>query len=70
MHQQKNMLVTYDTTDEDDAVRGLGLGCNGVIQVLIQPVMNGEEKGPVQLLEKLTVCRRNMILVTLVSRQE
>jgi xanthine/CO dehydrogenase XdhC/CoxF family maturation factor len=70
MHQQKNMLVTYDTTDEDDAVLGLGLGCNGVIQVLIQPVKNGDENGPVQLLKKVTESRRNNILVTLFSLQE
>ena len=50
LHQQKNMLVTYDTTDEDDAVLGLGLGCNGVIQVLIQPVDNIQQNGPLQLI--------------------
>ncbi len=70
MHQQKNMLVTYDTTDEDDAVLGLGLGCNGVIQVLIQPVKNGDVNGPVQLLKKVTESRRNNVLVTLFSLQE
>lgn len=70
MHQQKNMLVTYDTTDEDDAVLGLGLGCNGIIQVLIQPVNNGQENGPMQLLKKVTASRRNNILVTLFSLKE
>jgi len=29
MLQKKPMLVTYDTTDEDDAKLGVGLGCNG-----------------------------------------
>src|SRR3978361_1998177 len=28
--QQQSMLVTYDTSDEEDAVIGLGLGCNGI----------------------------------------
>jgi xanthine dehydrogenase accessory factor len=67
MHQQKNMLVTYDTTDEDDAVLGLGLGCNGIIQVLIQPVNNTNENGLMQLLKKVTASRRNNVLVTLFS---
>src|ERR1044071_5910950 len=31
MTQQKTMLVTYDTMDEDDATLGVGLGCNGII---------------------------------------
>src|SRR5688500_13607131 len=67
MYQQKNMLVTYDTTDEDDAVLGLGLGCNGVIQVLIQPVKSTDENGPLQLLKKVIESRRNNVLVTLFS---
>ena len=70
MHQGKNMLVTYDTTDEDDAVLGLGLGCNGIIQVLIQPVSNEQDNGPMQLLKKVTASRRNNVLVTLFSLKE
>lgn len=31
-------LVTYDTRADDDAVWGLGLGCNGLIDVLLQPL--------------------------------
>lgn len=38
MAEQKPMLVTYDTTDEDDAKFGVGLGCNGIIQILIEPL--------------------------------
>jgi xanthine dehydrogenase accessory factor len=64
MHQQKNMLVTYDTTDEDDAVMGLGLGCNGVIQVLIQP-LNNDKNGPVHVLSEIVAGGRYNVLVTL-----
>jgi len=31
-------VVTYDTTDDDDIVFGVGLGCRGVIRVLLEPV--------------------------------
>jgi len=31
-------LVTYDTRDDDDAPWGLGLGCNGLIEVLLEPL--------------------------------
>jgi xanthine/CO dehydrogenase XdhC/CoxF family maturation factor len=67
IHQQKNMLVTYDTTDDDDAVLGLGLGCNGVIQVLIQPVNNEQQNGSIQLLKKITAARKDNVIVTLFS---
>src|SRR3984893_7870397 len=38
MAQNKPMLVTYDTTDDDDAKFGVGLGCNGIIHILIEPI--------------------------------
>ena len=31
-------VVTYDTRADDDAAWGLGLGCNGLIDVLLQPL--------------------------------
>lgn len=33
-------VVTYDSTSEDDIAWGFGLGCNGVVEVLIEP-LNG-----------------------------
>ena len=33
-------LVCYDTTAPDDVVFGLGLGCRGVVKILIEPVNN------------------------------
>ncbi|MBC7369235.1 MAG: XdhC family protein [Undibacterium sp.] len=31
-------LITYDTSSENDLVWGVGLGCHGVVQVLLEPV--------------------------------
>jgi xanthine dehydrogenase accessory factor len=31
-------VITYDTRDDDDAPWGLGLGCNGLIEVLLEPL--------------------------------
>src|SRR5436190_7105578 len=30
-------LVTYDSSSSEDIVFGLGLGCNGIVQLLIEP---------------------------------
>lgn len=38
MEQGKPDLVTYDTTEDGDIVFGVGLGCRGVIQILIEPL--------------------------------
>lgn len=32
------IVVTYDTRGDDDAAWGLGLGCNGLIDVLLEPL--------------------------------
>lgn len=52
LHQDQNKLVTYDTSDEEDAVIGAQLGCNGVIQVLFEPIDFGNENNPVEILKK------------------
>lgn len=67
MIQQKPMLVTYDTTDEDDAKLGVGLGCNGVITILIEPVNAEDEKNPIQLLKTFLSKRQRAVFVTLFS---
>ena len=65
IHRQASMLVTYDTSDEDDAVMGLGLGCNGIIQVLIEPVQADNPNNPIQLFRIITATRQPAALVTL-----
>jgi len=47
----KNKLVTYDTSDEDDAVIGAQLGCNGIIQVLFEPIDYSDRDNPCELLK-------------------
>lgn len=36
MPDRQPIVVTYDTTADEDIVWGFGLGCNGVVQVLIE----------------------------------
>jgi xanthine dehydrogenase accessory factor len=36
MHFLEPIVVTYDSTADEDIVWGFGLGCNGVVQVLIE----------------------------------
>lgn len=65
--QQKSMIVTYDTTDEDDQKFGVGLGCNGIIQVLIEPLEFSDQLNPVELLKFAIGNRATKILVTIFS---
>jgi xanthine/CO dehydrogenase XdhC/CoxF family maturation factor len=65
--QQESMLVTYDTTDEDDQKFGIGLGCNGIIHVLIEPIDFQDELNPIALLEQAVSDRELVILATVFS---
>jgi len=69
MMEKKSKLVTYDTMDEDDAKFGVGLGCNGIIQVLIEPVNPGQPNHPIQFLKEIASQRQKAVLVTLFSLQ-
>ena len=62
--QNRAMLVTYDTMDDDDAKFGVGLGCNGIIQVLIEPIDDQDTLNPIELLKEITRLRKESVLVT------
>jgi xanthine dehydrogenase accessory factor len=70
MTRQKAMLVVYDTTDEDDAKLGVGLGCNGIIHILIEPIMAGHPLNPVALLRKFISKRQRGVLITLFNMEK
>jgi xanthine dehydrogenase accessory factor len=70
MVQNKPMLVTYDTTDEDDAKFGVGLGCNGIIHILIEPIFSVERDNPIQLFKIFLRKREPVVLITIFSLNE
>jgi len=67
MAQNKPMLVTYDTTDDDDAKFGVGLGCNGIIHILIEPIFADKQDNPIQLFKLFLSKREPVVLITLFS---
>src|SRR6476469_981426 len=69
MQQQKPMLATYDTTDEDDAKLGVQLGCNGIVHILIEPIDSTDKNNAVELLKIVAGKRSNAVIATLFSLQ-
>ncbi len=67
MAQNKSMLVTYDTTDDDDAKFGVGLGCNGIIHILIEPIFVDKQDNPIALFKLFLSKRQSVVLVTIFS---
>jgi xanthine/CO dehydrogenase XdhC/CoxF family maturation factor len=67
INQQQNKLVTYDTSDEDDAKFGVQLGCNGIVHILFEPIDPSLDVHPLHLLQELSAKRQEGVLVTLFS---
>ena len=51
LHKNTKKLVTYDTSDESDAVIGAQLGCNGIIKVLFEPVDYTNSNNVIEILK-------------------
>jgi xanthine/CO dehydrogenase XdhC/CoxF family maturation factor len=67
MQEKKAKLVVYDTSNEDDVEVGYQLGCNGIIQVLIEPINNDDLVNPISLLKEAIANRSKAIIVTVFS---
>lgn len=65
--QQKNKLVTYDTTDDSDTTLGVQLGCNGIVHILFEPIQHNDPANPIALLKTVMEKRQNAVLITLFS---
>jgi xanthine/CO dehydrogenase XdhC/CoxF family maturation factor len=65
IQQQQNKLVVYDTTGEDDLKFGVQLGCNGIVDILFEPIDSDKSHNPIQLLREAIRERRDTVLVTL-----
>jgi len=59
-------LITYDTTDDDPYQIGVGLGCNGVIDVLLTPLNINDKNNPVEILKRcVEASRETHTLITI-----
>jgi xanthine/CO dehydrogenase XdhC/CoxF family maturation factor len=62
---KKTMTVTYDTREESNQNLGIGLGCNGVIDVLIEPIDNTDENNPVFIFNDFISNQEPLALATI-----
>ena len=60
---QKPSVVTYDTSKDDQNQIGVGLGCNGIIDVLITPI--NKNSNIISTLKKCLEERKSHLLVTI-----
>ena len=60
-------VVTYDTRADDDAAWGLGLGCNGLIDVLLEPLLPDEAREIARLLQRGLDASEPAVLATVLD---
>lgn len=67
MMENKPLAVTYDTREESNQNLGISLGCNGVIDVLIEPLVPGEKNNPIPLFKSFISENKPIALATAFS---
>lgn len=71
VHETGNAkVVTYDTRADDDAAWGLGLGCNGLIDVLLEPLTSTQARAVAALLSKALHKDSRSVLATVIGIAE
>lgn len=60
----RSSVITYDTTQDDDYQIGVGLGCEGIIDVLFTPLRPDDVGNPLRILAGLIEIRQPEILLT------
>jgi len=60
-------LVTYDTMDDDANSLEIGLGCNGIIDVFIEPINPNDHSNPVTFLKEYVRNREIHALATIIK---
>jgi xanthine/CO dehydrogenase XdhC/CoxF family maturation factor len=70
MSDKHPITVTYDTREESNQNLGISLGCNGIIDVLIEPVIPSDNNNPIKLFEKFIYSKEPVALTTVFSSKK
>lgn len=66
MIQKDVKTVRYDTTNDDEKQIGVGLGCNGIIDILLSPVEFEDENNPIKILASCVNDRHINCLISVI----
>ena len=67
--KNESSIVVYDTTEDDPHQIGVGLGCNGRIEVLLTPIDNRDNSNQIHFLQKIINNRTSTILLQVLNIQ-
>ncbi|MBS1787462.1 MAG: XdhC family protein [Acidobacteria bacterium] len=64
MKSGKPLVVSYDTRSNEDILWGMGLGCQGVVEVLIESLVNST---PIEILSRATRLNETCVVATVIG---
>lgn len=67
MLSNRPITVNYDTNEDSNQNLGIGLGCNGIIDVLIEPIDMSATANPITLFRSLAGIQEPVVLGTVFS---
>lgn len=72
INKNQSSIVVYDTMDDDSHQIGVGLGCNGLIEVMFTPIDPSDASNPIEFLKTITDTRETEALLQILNndRQE
>ena len=68
IYNGRPQVVRYDTTNENESAIGLGLGCQGIIDVLIQPL--DDRQFEIDQLKRIVDTRVPLVMVQAINNKE
>jgi xanthine/CO dehydrogenase XdhC/CoxF family maturation factor len=69
IESRDTMMIEYDTRGDEDIVWGLGLGCNGVVRVLLESLHEGGDGArALEFVGELLRARKYGVMATVVAR--
>ncbi len=67
IHKKAVSKVVYDTLEEEDHQIGIGLGCNGRIEILFSPINLADTNNSIELLRQTIEADRPAILLKIIA---
>lgn len=67
INKNQSSIVVYDTMDDDSHQIGVGLGCNGRIEVMFTPIHKDDLNNPIEYLKTIAKTRETEVLLQVLS---
>lgn len=69
INSNSSSIVVYDTREDDPHQLGVGLGCNGLIEVLFTPIDGNDSNNQIEFLKSIVDSRQSHILVQVTAAE-